>query len=297
MAYGVQPTGYVRKPLSVILAEIEASMENHFGEGVIQTPQTPFGNWNGMAADLASDMEELNLELYQSFDPDQSEGTRLEALAAIRGLERGDDRSDAELAAVITNRNSQRIRMNDRLQKIRAVPGVTWASVRENSGRFPDDAGVPRNSLAFAVLGGSDQAVALAIYNNTVPGIGLYGMTSVATSVDGYCRQINFTRPEDVPIYVDMNLKVVRSACSCSLVSPDDVETYVDNYLNGDCGLMNGDLVDFDRLASVIGQLGGLSLTSALLGTSEDNLTDAGVQTSIFQRPVVVTKNINVRFT
>ena len=297
MNYGVQPTGYVRKPLGVILAEIEADMITHFGPGVVQTPQTPMGNWNGMAADLASDLEELNLALYQSIDPDQAEGSRIEALAALRGLIRGEGQSDADLANIITNRNSQRIRIADRLQAIRSVDGVTWASLRENSARFSDDAGVPAHALAFSVIGGTDAAVAMAIYNNTIPGIGLYGTTSVAASVRGFCRQINFIRPLDVPVYVDLALKVVRSSCACSLTSPQDVEDYIDNYLNGDCGLMNGDLVDFDRLSSVLGQLGGLSLTSAVMGTDPDNLTDVGVQTSIFQRPVVITKNINVRFT
>ena len=54
--YGVQSTGYVRKPLSVILSEIEASMTTEFGPGVIQTSQSPFGQLNGLMADLVAEV-------------------------------------------------------------------------------------------------------------------------------------------------------------------------------------------------------------------------------------------------
>ena len=57
--YGVQPTGFVRKPLAVILAEIESSLITEFGPGVIQTPQSPLGQINGTFADIMAEMWEL----------------------------------------------------------------------------------------------------------------------------------------------------------------------------------------------------------------------------------------------
>jgi hypothetical protein len=41
--YGVLPTGYARKPLAVILAEIEQRMIDLFGPNVVQTAQSPLG--------------------------------------------------------------------------------------------------------------------------------------------------------------------------------------------------------------------------------------------------------------
>lgn len=73
--YGVTSSGYVRKPLATILAELEAAMRTQFGAGVIQTAVSPLGQLNGLVADLLAEVDERNLDLYQSYDPDQAEGT------------------------------------------------------------------------------------------------------------------------------------------------------------------------------------------------------------------------------
>lgn len=63
--FGVVPEGYVRKPISIILAEIEAAMATEFGPGVIQTSQSPLGQLNGLMADLIAEIEERNLDVYR----------------------------------------------------------------------------------------------------------------------------------------------------------------------------------------------------------------------------------------
>ena len=49
--YGVQPTGFVRKPLSVIKADMEAMNRAEFGSNVIQTPQSPLGQIVGILSE------------------------------------------------------------------------------------------------------------------------------------------------------------------------------------------------------------------------------------------------------
>lgn len=296
MTYGVQPTGYVRKPLSVILSELEAAMITQFGPDVIQTPQSPLGQWNGIGADLAAELDERAQDVYQSYDPDQTESTRLDTLAAIRGLSRGTGQTDAQLSRAITNRDNVRIGILDRLQAIRAVSGVTWASLNENSTGFRNGAGIPGHTLAFAVIGGSDADVAVAVFENTIPGVGLFGDVSIETAVNGFCRQINFIRPVDIPVYVSLNIRIVRETCVCGHLSPDGIIAYLDNYVNGDCGLLNGDFVDYHRLNTIISSLGGISLTSALIGVDENNMKDEGYQSTIFERPVIVAKNVSMSF-
>lgn len=292
---GVTATGYVIKTPAEILADIETKMEAVFGSGVIQTAQSPLGQLNGLITDLIAEMEERNQAVYQSYDPTQAEGVNLDKIGSIRGLLRG-ALTDPAYAKVITNENQTRVSMSDRMQAVMAISGVSWASVKENSTNYTDASGMPPHSLAFAVIGGADDDVAEAIYNNTIPGIGLFGMTSIPVSVGGYCRQVNFIRPADIPVYVSLTVKIVDSACTCGLTSPDEVISYLDAASNGDCGLMNGDLVDEAKIEALLGPIGGISVQTALIGIDPEDMSAEGYQATIHERPVIVAKNIAVRF-
>ena len=296
MSTGVQPTGFVIKTLPQILADIEARNIVAFGPDVVQTPQSPLGQINGLLADLAHSIWELAQETYQSHDPDQVEGVRLDNLAAIRGLARNGLQTDAAFAREITNRTISQIKPSDAVNAIKDVEGVSWVSVIENSTSFTDPSGVPSHSLAFAVIGGDDGEVAQAIYENTVPGIGLFGMTSTEISVGGYCRQINFIRPQDVPVMADITIRVIGDPCNCGMTSPQEVVDYLDAVANGDCGLLNGALVDQARIEAMLGTIGGVSVTRAVAGRVGEEMSETGVQASILERPVLVAKNISVRF-
>lgn len=292
---GVTPTGYVIKTPQEILASLEDKAEAVFGPGVIMTAQSPLGQILGLMTDFATEMEERNLAIYQSYDPTQTEGVNLSRIGNIRALSRG-ALSDAAFARVITNQQDRAIHMSDRIQAVMAVDGVSWVAVRENSAQFSDSSGIPPHTIAFAVIGGNDADVAEAIYENTVPGIGLYGMTSVPVTIGGYCRQINFIRPADVPVFVDLTVRIVPDVCTCGLTSPQEVVDYLDAAANGDCGLINGDLVDQAKIEALLGTIGGLSVTRALVGIDANDLTADGLQFDVLSRPVIVAKNINVRF-
>lgn len=292
---GVTPTGYVLKTPQEILSGLETKMEAVFGEGVIMTAQSPLGQLLGLMTDFAAEMEERNQGIYQSYDPTQTEGVNLNRIGNIRGLSRG-ALNDARFSRVITNENNRAINMADRIQKVMEVDGVSWVAVRENSAQFSDSSGIPPHTIAFAVIGGNDTDVARAIYNNTISGIGLYGMTTVPVTIGGYCRQINFIRPHDIPVFVDLTIRLVQDVCSCGLTSPQEVVDYLDIAANGDCGLINGDLVDQARIEALLGPIGGLSVTRALIGTDANDLTADGLQFDVLTRPVIVAKNINVRF-
>jgi hypothetical protein len=82
--YGVVPTGFNRKSFNTILLEIENAMVTEFGPSVIQTSQSPFGQLNGLMADLITTLWEYAEDVYQSYDVEQAEGTRLDALATLR---------------------------------------------------------------------------------------------------------------------------------------------------------------------------------------------------------------------
>jgi uncharacterized phage protein gp47/JayE len=91
---------------------------------------------------------------------------------------------------------------------IAATPGVTRYNVVENYTNAYDGYGNPPHSISAVVEGGTQLAVATAIYNNR--GIGCYtnGTTSVPiTDPDtGQSININYFLPTYVPIYVSIGI-------------------------------------------------------------------------------------------
>jgi len=84
-----------------------------------------------------------------------------------------------------------------------AVDDVTACFVFENATDVTDGDGRPPHSIEVLVLGGTDQAIADAIWASKAAGIATYG-TSSATVTDsaGGSHTVYFTRPTLKPIYV-----------------------------------------------------------------------------------------------
>jgi hypothetical protein len=200
MTYGVTPEGYVRKPIGVILAEIEALMITEFGPGVIQTPQSPFGQINGLIADIAAEIDERNLDLYQSYDPDQAEGLRLESLGRIRLISRG-VKTDEAFRKAITNEGQARVDVQDVESALLGLDGVTFAKFYTEGEFFT------AGTVSAAVIGGDDEEIATTLRKYVVPGIGTYGNHRVMTEVEGKCRSFSIVRPIDIPVTLSVQVK------------------------------------------------------------------------------------------
>lgn len=213
-SYGIQPTGYVRKPISVILAELEAAMVTEFGPGVIQTPQSPLGQLNGLMADLLAEVDERNLDLYQSYDPDQAEGKRLEMLARIRLVSRF-NQSDEEFRKAITNNRQGRIDVQDLAQALVSLEGVTYVRVFINDTGETVNPELEQGVVAIAVIGGTDELVAETIRRYVVPGVSTYGNVRITTTLDGFCRAISIIRPIQVPVQVSVKVKISKDRTNC----------------------------------------------------------------------------------
>lgn len=210
MTFGVTPLGFTPKPLSEILADIEAANRETFGAQVIQTPASPLGQLNGLAADLAAELWELGQDVYASFDIDQAEGLRLDALAKHRLIGRQTGEDDTSLRRAITNAGRGRIDLEDIERAAAAVSGVTYAQAWANESATTDANGMPAGSVAIAVLGGDDDAIAEAVRPYIVPGVIQYGNTSVSLTLDGRCRTVILLRPTVVDVAV--TITVTRTA-------------------------------------------------------------------------------------
>lgn len=228
--YGVKSTGYVRKPLAVILAELQSAMITEFGPGVIQTPQSPFGQLNGLMADLIAEIDERNLDIYQSVDPDQAEGNRLDVLGRIRDVYRGDN-DDVAYRQKITNKGYARIDVQDLQQALTGLDGVTYAKVFVNETGEITNYGLSTGSISTVVIGGSDEEIAEVMRKYVVPGVNTYGNVYVTSTIDGYCRSMSIIRPIDILVNLTVTVRTTLDTFSCPAPSLLTVrELLVDNW-------------------------------------------------------------------
>lgn len=226
MTYGVQPTGFVRKPLSVILAEIEAAMVSEFGPGVVQTPQSPLGQVNGLFADLVAELWERNEDLYQSYDPDQAEGLRLDTLARLRLIFRA-GKTEEEFRQAITNADETRVDLQDITRAIGNIPGVTYRRVFVNDSGEVDSNGADAGSVSVAAIGGADEDIARVLRRYIAPGVNTYGNHRVTAVVDGFCRTLYIVRPIDVPATLSVKVKLSENFDGCPPPSATAIRDHI----------------------------------------------------------------------
>ena len=240
MTYGVTPQGFARKALPDLLAEIEAKARDVFGPTVIQTPESPLGQLNGLFADLSARLWEIAEDVYQSYDPDQAEGARLDTLAKLRLLERGAGEGDAAFRQAITNAGRARIDLADIVRALRGVPGVTYAQVFVNETATTDTNGLGPRTIAAAVIGGADTSVAATLREYVVPGIDTAGNVMIDTVIDGYCRSIRLVRPFEVPVTISVDVRVSNDRSGCPPPSPSSIAVGLARALSGDTRPING---------------------------------------------------------
>lgn len=298
--YGVQPTGFVRKPLAVFLAELEQAMIAEFGLDVIQTAESPLGQLNGIQAFAFSELDETQLDVYQSFDADVAEGPRLDIIAGLRDLERQIDETDSTFRLRITNQGQANVKLTTIVAALREIEGVTWAAAVENRSSVVNALGMVANSVAYAVIGGDDETVALEIYQLSVPGVGLEGNTLIEVEADGYCQSVRFVRPTDVPIRLHYIVRAVPDACNCA---PPSVGTIIDAVVadfnpNGLCAYRHGDSVTTDRAEVVAAKIGTIKIEEVAIARESDLIVpvDGVLTMALTERPVINAANIIVEY-
>jgi hypothetical protein len=246
--FGVTPQGFAHKRLPDILSDIETDARAAFGAGVIQTPQSPLGQWNGLASSLAASVWELALATYQSLDPDQAEGVRLDMLARLRLIERIPGETDEAFRSAITNAGRARIDLADIYRAVRNVSGVTWAKVWVNDTATTDANGIPANTIAIAAIGGLDADIVAAARAYVVPGIGAYGNVQASATLEGFCRSMALVRPAAVPVKLALTVSVVADRLGCPPPTSVAMAQALVEQLSGDVRPANGEDIDLHML-------------------------------------------------
>lgn len=215
MTWGVNANGFNRKPLADILADIEQSNIDIFTAALIQSPQSPMGQINALRSDAIAQVWEALESVYQSLDPDQAEGVRLDMIARLRLISRQAGESDESLRMAITNVGKANMRDADFYRSVVNAPGITWAKIYSNDTGYEDDRGMPPHSVAVAAIGGDDADIAMIARQYVVPGITIYGNRDVSTEVDGFCRTMSIIRPVEVPIVLNLEINKWNDMGGC----------------------------------------------------------------------------------
>jgi len=161
------------------------------------------------------------------------------------------------------------------------VDDVTQVRVYENAGDVTDADGRPPHSLDAIVVGGTDQAVADALWASKAAGIQTWapatgGVSATVTDAGGESRAVAFSRPTDVDVYVSATIErdpseYPTSASLLAVVAPAVAAL-------GD-SLEVGETVRVERIRSTIINLPGvIDVPSVRLGrtvspASTTNLT------------------------
>lgn len=156
-----------------VAAECDAYGPVVAGAGTLTIIESPQSGWTAVT-NAASAVVGQNDELDEEYRPRQDE-----EMAAVGG---------SILEAVKAD--------------VRKVADVVSVSGFEN---FTDETvdGMPPHSIEIVVLGGDDDAIALAIWNSKAGGIRPHGNTTViVTDSQGTPQTIKFTRPDEVTIGV-----------------------------------------------------------------------------------------------
>jgi len=288
MSYGVNSGGFKRKPILTIADENKLAAKTIFGDALIDDDESPMGQLIGLFSLLSAKLWEQAEDTYHSFDPDQSEGVRLDMLGKIRAVDRPTGRTDAGYRGMITNAGKSDIHLRPLINDVTAVDGVEWVKVWANDGDEVDNNGIPGHSLCVVVIGGADETVASAIFDRTVTGIGLYGNTPIEINDAGYCRTVGFLRPAQVGILVeiDVNAKPIAGGCVTPDLAAISAQLESELGLASEFGLTNGESVDPTRIIGAVSKLAGLGVQRVRMTRAKD--AGSGTFAAPIEEPVEI---------
>lgn len=163
------------------------------------------------------------------------------------------------------------------------VPGVTYARAYQNCSVSPqDERGIPFKEVAVVAEGGDSREIAEALFLRLPTGqLGYGNTTETFFDKQDIAYPISFTRPVDVPIYVNVELTIENRA-----LFPDNYVTLVQQYIleyvqyggegNAD-GFPPGAEVLRTRLYTPINRVPGHSIKSLTIGVDPSSLGEVDI--------------------
>lgn len=148
------------------------------------------------------------------------------------------------------------------------VYGVENVIIYENDTNVVDEKGLPPHSFLVLVEGGSPVEIAKAIWENRPTGITSVGNTSVDIFDSyGYQRDIRFSRPVEVPVYIQMKLS---KTSSFPVDGEEQIKRALIAYVNQQ--KIQSSVV-YSRLYTPINTVPGHQVDSLMIGTDPSSLS------------------------
>ncbi len=217
---------YVATSSAGVVVPVESELNGQIvgAAGSLTSIETPVGGWNAV-------VNPLDAELGRDLETDASARIRRTALLRQTG--------NAALDAILAD--------------VAKVANVTRVLCFKNDTDEIDSDGVPPHSVEVLVQGGTDAAIAAALFGTHAAGIRTHGsVTQNVTDSQGVSQTVKFSRPTLVNIYLGIEI-VIGSTF------PSDGDNQIKQAL-----------VDFSEGLPV----GGVTFTYGLLGIGDDVIAD-----------------------
>lgn len=257
--FGLGTLGYNLKRTPDFQAQLESDIQAAF-PGANVSAQSVFGQLIGVLSAVLAEREEQNFLMYNNLQLATAEGVSLDNLGLIMGLARNTDESDADyrnrLLSISLLNGTPENSTSNLCVALQAISGVQYVSVNTGVG-----------SYEVVILGGDDQTIAETIYAYHPTGTTITGNTSFnVTSGCGFCQQISFTRPTEVPVCIRLEVTPLPDPCDCDTSSVTPFADAVFNQLT-DSG---------EKCNSPLGvSLHAEQFYAALLSVGQVRITDA----------------------
>jgi len=154
------------------------------------------------------------------------------------------------------------------------ITGVTAATIFDNNTDITNSDGVPPHAIECLVRGGADQDIRDALLGEVAAGIATYGNTSgTSTDSQGISHTVKFSRPVEIPIYVDVTL--IKNAGTYPADGDAQVKAAIVAW--GQKQATGKDAVASAIVAQCFTITGVLDVTNVKIGTSPSPTTGATI--------------------
>lgn len=282
-------SGIVIPQTSNVKAKIEEAFTSIFGSELSLATETPMGRLVEALTLLFVDILGVNAANANSMNPNQAVGAYLDAIGSIFGIARLTDESDSAFRNRLLQSQSRGSGFAQSIrQAISNVDGVTNICVLDNGHKNP--ATLPNSEIGIAVTGhtvficvagGSDNAIARAIFNTKSAGCGYtnlseYGTPTVVTITDpdsGADNDVVFYRPTQKNLSIKVN---VTGFSYTGDYIVDDTKRIIREYVNAN-GMCN--TISKAQIITAIGTSGmGIVCTGMTMTTGDMEIEKVGIR-------------------
>ena len=179
------------------LTDVSETYRSIYGNDAELSSAVPDYQLLSVFSKALDDVSALTHKAYNSRNPMYACGSALDMLLPEYGITREQGETDASVRARIrqcleTNHSDL---VTELKNAVRQVEYNREVKVFLNETDEQDANGIPPHSIAAVVSGGTDEAIARAIFDHKPPGIATYGNTTVdVTDEDGNVHPVSFSR-------------------------------------------------------------------------------------------------------